>query len=106
MLHPAGPHIILDACRPMPLPAHPRPCEPAPDPAQKSTGRAAPPTPPHPPRRSFRLLLSYPQVIITPHSAFLTKEALKNIADTTIGNLHDYAHGRPLANEVRLSPHS
>ena len=26
-----------------------------------------------------------PQVILTPHSAFATKEALGNIADTTVG---------------------
>ncbi len=56
---------------------------------------------PPPPSCRFRLLLSYPQVLVTPHSAFLTHEALKNIADTTIASLKDFALGRPLACEVK-----
>ncbi|HEX2630432.1 MAG TPA: 2-hydroxyacid dehydrogenase [Chitinophagaceae bacterium] len=32
-------------------------------------------------------LLSFPNVLITPHQAFATKDALKNIADTTFYNL-------------------
>jgi D-lactate dehydrogenase len=39
----------------------------------------------------FNLLTAYPNVLITAHQAFFTKEALKNIADITIGNLNDYA---------------
>ena len=35
-------------------------------------------------------LLSFPNVIITSHQAFLTKEALESIAKTTIKNLTDY----------------
>lgn len=40
------------------------------------------------------------QVIVTPHSAFLTKEALANIATSTCQNIADYLMGRPLVNEV------
>jgi D-lactate dehydrogenase len=42
------------------------------------------------------------QVLITPHSAFLTQEALQNISDVTIQNLTNHALGQPLgSNEVR-----
>jgi D-lactate dehydrogenase len=37
---------------------------------------------------TFARLLTFQNVLITGHQAFLTKEALKNIADTTIYNLH------------------
>ena len=40
------------------------------------------------------------QVIVTPHTAFLTNEALANIADTTAENLVCACLGRPLANQV------
>lgn len=39
-------------------------------------------------------LLTFPNVIITSHQAFLTKEALVNIADTTFENIHEYESGR------------
>ena len=39
---------------------------------------------------SLALLLSYPNVILTPHSAFLTREALGNIAETTFSNIDEY----------------
>ncbi|MCD7810469.1 MAG: 2-hydroxyacid dehydrogenase [Ruminococcus sp.] len=45
-------------------------------------------------------LVSLPNVILTSHQAFLTEEALKNIAEITIANLEDYFAGRPLKNEV------
>ena len=32
-------------------------------------------------------LISMPNVIITSHQAFLTEEALNNIAETTVGNI-------------------
>ncbi len=35
-------------------------------------------------------LLSMPNVIITSHQAFLTDEALKNIADTTLKNIDEF----------------
>jgi len=39
-------------------------------------------------------------VIITPHTAFLTSEALHNIAETTVENLKEFALGKKLTNEV------
>lgn len=48
-------------------------------------------------------LVSLPNVILTSHQAFLTDEALKNIAEVTIANLEDYFAGRPLKNQVCYS---
>lgn len=46
-------------------------------------------------------LLGMPNVIITSHQAFLTKEALSNIAETTIENINSFFNGIELsANEV------
>ena len=39
-------------------------------------------------------LLSFPNVLITSHQAYLTKEALHNIAEVTLRNLDDYFDGR------------
>jgi D-lactate dehydrogenase len=50
---------------------------------------------------AFTVLKSLPQVLITPHIAFLTQEALANIADTTVENLHECALGMDLVNEVK-----
>lgn len=47
------------------------------------------------------LLVSRPNVLVTSHQAFLTEEALRNIAEVTLQNFDDYLHGRPLANEVK-----
>lgn len=48
-------------------------------------------------------LVSLPNVILTSHQAFLTEEALKNIAEITIANLEDYFAGRPLKNQICYS---
>ncbi|MCX7726468.1 MAG: 2-hydroxyacid dehydrogenase [Chitinispirillaceae bacterium] len=45
-------------------------------------------------------LLTFPNVIITSHQAFFTKEALTNIATTTLQNIKDYYEGKPLVNEI------
>ncbi|PIS11603.1 MAG: hydroxyacid dehydrogenase [Bdellovibrio sp. CG10_big_fil_rev_8_21_14_0_10_47_8] len=45
-------------------------------------------------------LLTFPNVIVTAHQAFLTNEALQNIAQTTLQNAADFEAGRPLENEV------
>jgi D-lactate dehydrogenase len=45
-------------------------------------------------------LLTFPNVLITSHQAFLTHEALANIAETTLGNIRAFERGEPLANEV------
>jgi D-lactate dehydrogenase len=50
----------------------------------------------------FQRLLTFPNVLITGHQAFFTREALVNIADTTLGSLSDFAHGRPLAHRVSV----
>ena len=47
-------------------------------------------------------LLSFNTVIVTPHQAFFTKEALHNIAETTLQNIEDFRCHRPLVNEVIL----
>ena len=40
-------------------------------------------------------LIDMPNVIITPHNAFNTKEAFMRILDTTIGNIVGFANGAP-----------
>lgn len=40
-------------------------------------------------------LIDMPNVIITPHNAFNTKEAFTRILDTTIGNIVGFANGAP-----------
>lgn len=45
-------------------------------------------------------LVSLPNVLLTSHQAFLTEEALKNIAEITIENLEDYFAGKPLKNQI------
>lgn len=47
-------------------------------------------------------LLSFNNVLVTSHQAFFTKEALHNIAETTLQNIDDFRHHRPLVNEVIL----
>ncbi|CAF0793192.1 unnamed protein product [Rotaria sordida] len=51
-------------------------------------------------------LISMPNTIVTSHQAFLTEEALKNIAETTVQNLLDFFDGKPLNenNEVKAPP--
>lgn len=46
------------------------------------------------------VLVSMPNVIITSHQAFLTKEALQKIAEVTIFNLDQFFGGKPLDNIV------
>ena len=41
-----------------------------------------------------------PNVIVTSHQAFLTREALANNAETTLKNLDDYFAAAPIANEI------
>lgn len=47
-------------------------------------------------------LLSFNNVIVTSHQAFFTKEALHNIAETTLQNIEDFRCHHPLVNEVIL----
>lgn len=45
-------------------------------------------------------LISMPNVIVTSHQAFLTSEALSNIADTTLTNIEDFFENGYSANEI------
>jgi len=46
-------------------------------------------------------LISFPNVLITSHQGFFTKEALEQIAMITQKNMTDFEKGLPLENEVR-----
>lgn len=48
-------------------------------------------------------LISMPNVIVTSHQAFLTREALDGIASTTMKNLRAYFSGEKLENEVLVN---
>ncbi len=50
-------------------------------------------------------LLTFPNVLLTSHQAFLTQEALSNIAQTTLRNISNFEDGRSLVNEVRADKH-
>lgn len=41
-------------------------------------------------------LMSFPNVLVTSHQAFLTQEALNNIAQTTLGNIQNYLSGQKI----------
>ena len=42
------------------------------------------------------VLLNSPKVIVTPHSAFNSKEAVDRIVETTIANIEGYLSARPV----------
>ena len=46
-------------------------------------------------------LTTFPNVLITAHQAFLTREALQNIAHTTRANVDEFASGQALSNRVQ-----
>ncbi len=52
----------------------------------------------------FQLLQSFPNVLITAHQAFFTRNALEAIAHTTLANITDFEAGYPLKNQVIPSP--
>jgi D-lactate dehydrogenase len=45
-------------------------------------------------------LMTFQNVLITSHQAFLTDTALKNIAEVTISNLNDFENNRSCSNEI------
>jgi D-lactate dehydrogenase len=45
-------------------------------------------------------LLTFPNTLITSHQGFLTREALANIADTTLESISAFDRGEPLSNQV------
>ena len=48
-------------------------------------------------------LLTFNNVIITSHQGFFTREAMHNIAETTMQNINDFVKGKELVNEVKVS---
>lgn len=51
----------------------------------------------------FERLTTFPNVIVTGHQAFLTREALSEIAHITLGNIGDFEAGRPIAANTVLA---
>lgn len=51
---------------------------------------------------TFARLMTFNNVIITSHQAFLTNEALTNIAQTTFSNIEEFIQNKALTNEVTL----
>lgn len=47
-------------------------------------------------------LISFNNVLITPHQGFFTKEAISQIAETTIQNFTDFENNLPSENEVKI----
>lgn len=52
----------------------------------------------------FQLLKSFPNVVITAHQAFFTRNALQAIAETTLANITEFEQGRVLSNQVKQTP--
>lgn len=52
---------------------------------------------------TFSRLLTFPNVVITGHQAFFTKDALTNIADTTLQNITTIEQGNTCENEINIS---
>lgn len=50
----------------------------------------------------FTRLLTFPNVLVTGHQAFFTREALDKIAEVTLGNITAFERGAALENEVKL----
>ena len=50
---------------------------------------------------TLNLLLSQPNVLVTSHQAFLTEEALRAIAETTVENLQKFFAGEKVENELK-----
>lgn len=50
---------------------------------------------------TFMRLVTFPNVVVTAHQAFFTREALEKIAQTTLGSIADFDMGKPLVHAVR-----
>ena len=50
-------------------------------------------------------LTTFPNVLITSHQGFLTREALANIASTTLQNISDFEQSLPIKNQVSWEKH-
>lgn len=51
---------------------------------------------------TIQRLVSFPNVILTGHQAFFTREALTTILETTLASISDFAAGQPLTNEIKV----
>jgi D-lactate dehydrogenase len=51
---------------------------------------------------AFQLLQSFPNVVITAHQGFFTRNALEAIAQTTLTNISDFERGHPCPNQIKL----
>jgi D-lactate dehydrogenase len=49
-------------------------------------------------------LVSFPNVIVSGHQAYFTREAIGTILETTLVSVSDFAAGRPLTNEIKATP--
>jgi len=45
-------------------------------------------------------LMAHPNVLVTPHMAFLTQDAIEKIASVTVENLKEFINGGPCGNKV------
>lgn len=52
----------------------------------------------------FERLTTFPNVVITGHQAFFTREALTQIAEVTLGNVRDFENGSPKPGNVVTLP--
>jgi D-lactate dehydrogenase len=50
----------------------------------------------------FQRLLTFPNVLVTAHQAFFTKEALQNIAETTLANITAVEQHQPCPNQIQV----
>lgn len=51
----------------------------------------------------FARLVTFPNVLVTGHQGFFTQNALEAIANVTVQNLKEFAAGKDLTNEVKVS---
>lgn len=51
---------------------------------------------------TLQLLMSFPNVLVTAHQAFFTKEAMAQITEVTLNNIYSLLNGNPLAAENAL----
>jgi D-lactate dehydrogenase len=49
---------------------------------------------------NFQLLKSFPNVVVTAHQAFFTRNALQGIAETTLANVAEFERGQSLTNQL------
>lgn len=50
----------------------------------------------------FARLLTFPNVLVTSHQAFLTHEALSAIAETTLANAAEILAGKECQNQIKI----